>query len=57
MSFSQRCKKEILKREPISRMGELLAIIHFIGSIRINREVIISSSKLIPMPTPDIYII
>ncbi|WP_311516735.1 DNA-binding protein WhiA [uncultured Anaerococcus sp.] len=37
MSFSQRCKKEILKREPISRMGELLAIIHFIGSIRINR--------------------
>lgn len=36
MSFSKRCKKEVLKKEPISEMGELLSIIHFIGSIRIN---------------------
>lgn len=36
MSFSKRCKKEVLKKEPISKMGELLSIIHFIGSIRIN---------------------
>lgn len=37
MSFSKRCKKEVLKKEPISTLGELLSIIHFIGSIRINR--------------------
>lgn len=36
MSFSKRCKKEVLKKEPILKMGELLSIIHFIGSIRIN---------------------
>lgn len=36
MSFSKRCKKEVLKKEPISKIGELLSIIHFIGSIRIN---------------------
>ena len=36
MSFSKRCKKEVLKKEPISKTGELLSIIHFIGSIRIN---------------------
>lgn len=36
MSFSKRCKKEVLKKEPISSLGELLSIIHFIGSIRIN---------------------
>ncbi len=36
MSFSKRCKKEVLKKDPISKMGELLSIIHFIGSIRIN---------------------
>ena len=37
MSFSKRCKKEVLKTEPISTLGESTSIIHFIGSIRINR--------------------
>ena len=37
MSFSQRCKKEVLKKDPISLKGELLSVMHFIGSIRINR--------------------
>ncbi|MDO5048017.1 MAG: DNA-binding protein WhiA [Anaerococcus sp.] len=38
MSFSQRCKKEVLKKDPISPDGELVSIIHFVGSIRINRQ-------------------
>lgn len=37
MSYSQRCKKEVLKKDPISLKGELLSVMHFIGSIRINR--------------------
>ena len=36
MSFSKRCKKEVLKKEPFSIDGELISILHFIGSIRIN---------------------
>lgn len=37
MSFSQRCKKEVMKKDPISVEGELVSILHFVGSIRINR--------------------
>lgn len=36
MSFSQRCKKELLKKEPIDLEGELFSLAHFIGSIRIS---------------------
>lgn len=36
MSFSQRCKKELLKKEPINLEGELISLAHFIGSIRIS---------------------
>lgn len=36
MSFSQRCKKEVLKKDPISVTGEIISLMHFIGSIRIN---------------------
>lgn len=36
MSFSQRCKKELLKKEPIDLEGELISLAHFIGSIRIS---------------------
>lgn len=36
MSFSQRCKKELLKKEPIDLQGELISLAHFIGSIRIS---------------------
>ena len=36
MSFSQRCKKELLRKEPIDLEGELISLGHFIGSIRIS---------------------
>ena len=36
VSFSKRCKKEVLKKEPISGLAELLTSFHFIGSIRIS---------------------
>ncbi len=36
MSFSQRCKKELLRKEPIDLEGELISLAHFIGSIRIS---------------------
>lgn len=36
MSFSQRCKKEVLKKEALDLKGELISLIHFIGSIRIS---------------------
>ena len=36
MSFSQRCKKELLKKEPLDLKGELISLAHFIGSIRIS---------------------
>ncbi|WP_243342603.1 DNA-binding protein WhiA [Anaerococcus sp. AGMB09787] len=37
MSFSQRCKKEVMKKDPISVEGELVSSLHFVGSIRIKR--------------------
>ncbi|KGF03529.1 DNA-binding protein WhiA [Anaerococcus lactolyticus] len=36
MSFSQRCKKELLRKEPLDLEGELISLAHFIGSIRIS---------------------
>ena len=36
MSFSQRCKKELLRKEPIDLEGELISLGHYIGSIRIS---------------------
>lgn len=36
MSFSQRCKKELLRKEPLDLKGELISLAHFIGSIRIS---------------------
>ncbi len=36
MSFSKRCKKEVLKKEPIDPLAELLSVFHFIGSLRIS---------------------
>lgn len=36
MSFSQRCKKELLRKEPIDLVGELISLVHFIGSVRIS---------------------
>lgn len=36
MSFSKRCKKEVLKKEPINPEAELLCVLNFIGSIRIS---------------------
>lgn len=36
MSFSQRCKKEVLKKDALDLKGELISLIHFIGSIRIS---------------------
>lgn len=36
MSFSKRCKKEVLKKEPIDPLAELLCVLNFIGSIRIS---------------------
>ena len=36
MSFSKRCKKEVLKKEPIDVDGEIITLLHFIGSIRIS---------------------
>ncbi|WP_311482114.1 DNA-binding protein WhiA [uncultured Anaerococcus sp.] len=36
MSFSQRCKKELLKKDPLDLKGELISLAHFIGSIRIS---------------------
>lgn len=36
MSFSQRCKKEVLKKDALDLKGELVSLIHFIGSIRIS---------------------
>lgn len=35
MSFSKRCKKEVLKKEPINVEAELISVFHFIGSLRI----------------------
>lgn len=36
MSFSKRCKKEVLKKEPINPLAELMCVVDFIGSIRIS---------------------
>ena len=36
MSFSQRCKKELLRKEPIDLEGELISLAHFIGAVRIS---------------------
>ena len=38
MSFSKRCKKEVLKKEPINSKAELLSVFHFIGSLRIKEN-------------------
>lgn len=38
MSFSKRCKKEVLKKEPINSLAELLCVLEFIGSIRISSK-------------------
>ncbi|WP_297281938.1 DNA-binding protein WhiA [uncultured Anaerococcus sp.] len=38
MSFSKRCKKEVLKKQPINTMAELLSVVFFIGSIRISNK-------------------
>lgn len=43
MSFSKRCKKEVLKKEPIEEYAELLTFFEYISSIRISN----SSYKLI----------
>lgn len=37
MSFSQRCKKELLRKEPIDKKAELISLAYFIGSIRISQ--------------------
>ena len=36
MSFSQRCKKELLRKEPIDLEGELISLAYFIGAVRIS---------------------
>ena len=36
MSFSQRCKKELLRKEPIDLEGELISLAHFRGAVRIS---------------------
>lgn len=36
MSFSQRCKKEVLKLDAKSESAELISLLHFIGSVRIS---------------------
>lgn len=36
MSFAQRCKKELLRKDPLDLEGELISLAHFIGSIRIS---------------------
>lgn len=36
MSFSQRCKKELLRKDHLDLEGELISLVHFIGSIRIS---------------------
>lgn len=36
MSFSQRCKKELLRKDSLDLEGELISLAHFIGSIRIS---------------------
>ena len=36
MSFSKRCKKEVLKKEPLDSLAELLSVVFFIGSMRIS---------------------
>ena len=38
MSFSKRCKKEVLKKEPINPLAELMCVVDFIGSIRISNS-------------------
>lgn len=38
MSFSKRCKKEVLKKEPINPLAELMCVLDFIGSIRISNS-------------------
>ena len=38
MSFSKRCKKEVLKKQAINAMAELLSVVFFIGSIRISND-------------------
>ena len=37
MSFSKRCKKEVLKKDPIDARAELLTFFQYISSIRISR--------------------
>ena len=37
MSFSQRCKKELLRKDPIDKKAELISLAYFIGSIRISQ--------------------
>ena len=39
MSFSKRCKKEVLKKQSINAMAELLSVVFFIGSIRISNSI------------------
>ncbi|WP_296113244.1 DNA-binding protein WhiA [uncultured Anaerococcus sp.] len=36
MSFSKRCKKELLRKEPLDYEGELISLAHFIGLLRIS---------------------
>ena len=36
MSFSKRCKKEVLKKQPIDAYAELLSVYDFVGSLRIS---------------------
>lgn len=36
MSFSQRCKKELLRKDPLDSKAELISLAYFIGSIRIS---------------------
>ena len=38
MSFSKRCKKEVLKKEPIDAYAELLSIYQYISTIRISNS-------------------
>ncbi len=37
MSFSQRCKKELLRKDPLDKKAELISLAYFIGSIRISQ--------------------
>lgn len=37
MSFSQRCKKELLRKDPLDSKAELISLAYFIGSIRISQ--------------------